>query len=31
MLLAVAWTQVCRRGPLEYMLHAATAPARLIN
>ncbi|MFE2517853.1 DUF418 domain-containing protein [Streptomyces mirabilis] len=31
MLLAVAWTRAFRRGPLEYMLHAATAPARLIN
>ncbi|MFK0024991.1 DUF418 domain-containing protein [Streptomyces sp. NPDC090798] len=31
MLLAVAWTRAFRRGPLEYMLHAATTPARLIN
>lgn len=32
MLLALAWTRVFRRGPLEYMLHAATTtPARLIN
>ncbi|MER5903507.1 DUF418 domain-containing protein [Streptomyces mirabilis] len=31
MLLAVAWTRAFRRGPLEYMLHAATAPARLIT
>ncbi|MFC9635965.1 DUF418 domain-containing protein [Streptomyces mirabilis] len=31
MLLAVAWTRAFRRGPLEYMLHAATAPARLLN
>ncbi|MFD8222345.1 DUF418 domain-containing protein [Streptomyces sp. NPDC059697] len=30
-LLAVAWTRAFRRGPLEYMLHAATTPARLIN
>ncbi|MCX5181500.1 DUF418 domain-containing protein [Streptomyces sp. NBC_00268] len=31
MLLAVAWKRAFRRGPLEYMLHAATTPARLIN
>ncbi|MET7850325.1 DUF418 domain-containing protein [Streptomyces avermitilis] len=31
MLLALAWTRVFRRGPLEYMVHAATTPARLIN
>ncbi|MFG2363787.1 DUF418 domain-containing protein [Streptomyces mirabilis] len=31
MLLAVAWTRAFRRGPLEYMLHAATAPAHLIT
>ncbi|MCX4825938.1 DUF418 domain-containing protein [Streptomyces sp. NBC_01142] len=32
MLLALAWTRFFRRGPLEYMLHAATTtPARLIN
>ncbi|MGW1503451.1 DUF418 domain-containing protein [Streptomyces mirabilis] len=31
MLLAVGWTRAFRRGPLEYMLHAATAPAHLIN
>jgi uncharacterized membrane protein YeiB len=29
MLLALAWTRAFRRGPLEYMLHAATTPARL--
>jgi uncharacterized membrane protein YeiB len=31
MLLALAWTRFFRRGPLEYMLYAATTPARLIN
>ncbi|WP_327321813.1 DUF418 domain-containing protein [Streptomyces sp. NBC_01210] len=31
MLLALVWTRFFRRGPLEYMLHAATTPARLIN
>ncbi|MHB9855696.1 DUF418 domain-containing protein [Streptomyces krungchingensis] len=31
MLLAVAWTRRFRRGPLEYMLYAATTPARLIQ
>ncbi|WP_369251450.1 DUF418 domain-containing protein [Streptomyces sp. R41] len=31
MLLALAWTRTFRRGPLEYMLHAVTTPARLIN
>ncbi|MEV6653107.1 DUF418 domain-containing protein [Streptomyces sp. NPDC051219] len=31
MLLALAWTRVFRRGPLEYMLHTATNPARLIR
>ncbi|MEU1199141.1 DUF418 domain-containing protein [Streptomyces sp. NPDC005813] len=31
MLLAVAWTRRFRRGPLEYMLYAATTPARLIH
>ncbi|MBA4864302.1 DUF418 domain-containing protein [Streptomyces sp. PSKA54] len=31
MLLALAWTRLFRRGPLEYMLHGATTPARLIN
>ncbi|MET7714483.1 DUF418 domain-containing protein [Streptomyces sp. NPDC005407] len=31
MLLALAWTQVFRRGPLEYLLHAATMPARMIK
>ncbi|MER7688955.1 DUF418 domain-containing protein [Streptomyces sp. NPDC097610] len=31
MLLAVAWTRAFRRGPLEYILHATTTPARLIN
>ncbi|MET7605973.1 DUF418 domain-containing protein [Streptomyces avermitilis] len=31
MLLALAWTRVFRRGPLEYMVHAATTPARLLN
>ncbi|MGW1895459.1 DUF418 domain-containing protein [Streptomyces sp. NPDC002004] len=31
MLLASAWTRVFRRGPLEYMLYAATRPARLIG
>lgn len=31
MLLALPWTQAFRRGPLEYVLNAATTPARLIN
>ncbi|WP_405690207.1 DUF418 domain-containing protein [Streptomyces sp. NBC_00057] len=31
MLLALAWTRFFRRGPLEYMLRAATTPARFIN
>jgi uncharacterized membrane protein YeiB len=31
MVLAVAWKRAFRRGPLEYMLHAATTPARLIS
>ncbi|PBC60961.1 hypothetical protein BKI49_26880 [Streptomyces sp. Tue6028] len=31
MLLALAWTQRFRRGPLEFLMHAATAPARLIT
>jgi hypothetical protein len=31
MLLALVWTRFFRRGPLEYVLHAATTPARLIN
>ncbi|MEU9289484.1 hypothetical protein AB0D57_33705 [Streptomyces sp. NPDC048275] len=31
MLLALACTRTLRRGPLEFMLHAATTPARLIN
>lgn len=31
MLLAVAWTRAFRRGPMEYLLHAATTPARLID
>ncbi|MEU1198716.1 DUF418 domain-containing protein [Streptomyces sp. NPDC005813] len=30
-LLALAWTHRFRRGPLEYLMHAATAPARLIT
>ncbi|MFI1168899.1 DUF418 domain-containing protein [Streptomyces sp. NPDC020801] len=31
MLLALAWTHIFRRGPLEYAMYAATAPARLIH
>ncbi|MEU6118795.1 acyltransferase family protein [Streptomyces sp. NPDC047117] len=31
MLLAVAWTRLFRRGPLEYLLHTAAKPARLIR
>ncbi|GAA3378891.1 heparan-alpha-glucosaminide N-acetyltransferase domain-containing protein [Streptomyces sannanensis] len=31
MLLAFAWTRYFRRGPMEYLLYAATTPARLIN
>ncbi|MGW3624001.1 DUF418 domain-containing protein [Streptomyces sp. NPDC000880] len=31
MLLALAWTRFFRRGPLEYLLHAATTPASLIK
>ncbi|MEV5157855.1 DUF418 domain-containing protein [Streptomyces sp. NPDC053728] len=31
LLLALTWTRYFRRGPLEYVLHAATAPARLLN
>ncbi|MER7661560.1 DUF418 domain-containing protein [Streptomyces sp. NPDC096193] len=31
MLFALAWTRVFRRGPLEYLLHTATEPARLIT
>jgi uncharacterized membrane protein YeiB len=31
MLPAVAWKRAFRRGPLEYILHAATTPARLIS
>jgi uncharacterized membrane protein YeiB len=31
MLLATAWTRLFRRGPLEYLLHLATRPARLIK
>ncbi|MFF3249152.1 DUF418 domain-containing protein [Streptomyces sp. NPDC002870] len=31
MLLALAWTRLFRRGPVEYVLYAATTPARLIN
>lgn len=31
MLLALAWTRYFRRGPLESLLHAATAPARLVK
>ncbi|MGW3243968.1 heparan-alpha-glucosaminide N-acetyltransferase domain-containing protein [Streptomyces sp. NPDC001070] len=31
MLLALAWTRIFRRGPLEYLMHSATAPARLIT
>ncbi|GGN60118.1 hypothetical protein GCM10011579_024950 [Streptomyces albiflavescens] len=30
MLLATAWTRIFRRGPLEYLLHTATWPARRI-
>ncbi|MFE0454185.1 DUF418 domain-containing protein [Streptomyces sp. NPDC058914] len=30
MVLAVVWTRLFRRGPLEYALHTATTPARLI-
>ncbi|WP_405768705.1 DUF418 domain-containing protein [Actinacidiphila glaucinigra] len=30
-LAALLWTRVFRRGPLEYALHSATLPARLIN
>ncbi|MFF0130336.1 DUF418 domain-containing protein [Streptomyces mirabilis] len=30
-LLALAWTHRFRRGPLEYLMHAATKPARLIT
>lgn len=31
MLLATVWTHHFRRGPLEYLLHAATRPARYIT
>ncbi|MEU0396945.1 DUF418 domain-containing protein [Streptomyces sp. NPDC006208] len=31
MLLALVWTRFFRRGPLEYLLRASTAPARLIK
>ncbi|HZX38169.1 MAG TPA: DUF418 domain-containing protein [Streptomyces sp.] len=31
MLLALAWTRLFRRGPVEYVLYTATTPARLIN
>ncbi|MFE0630434.1 DUF418 domain-containing protein [Streptomyces sp. NPDC058864] len=31
MVLAPAWKRIFRRGPLEVVLHAATAPARLIT
>ncbi|WP_030611323.1 DUF418 domain-containing protein [Streptomyces sclerotialus] len=31
MLLAVVWTRLFRRGPLEYLLHTAAGPARLIR
>ncbi|WP_406259985.1 DUF418 domain-containing protein [Actinacidiphila glaucinigra] len=31
MVLALAWTRIFRRGPLEVLMHAATAPARLIS
>ncbi|MBT2392052.1 DUF418 domain-containing protein [Streptomyces sp. ISL-1] len=31
MLLALAWTRAFQRGPLEYMMHAATTPALLIK
>ncbi|MBA4864277.1 DUF1624 domain-containing protein [Streptomyces sp. PSKA54] len=31
MLLALAWTRVFKRGPLECLVHAAIAPARLIR
>jgi uncharacterized membrane protein YeiB len=30
MLFAVVWTRCFRRGPLEYLLHVLTMPARLI-
>ncbi|MEU1621363.1 DUF418 domain-containing protein [Streptomyces sp. NPDC005722] len=30
-LAALLWTRVFRRGPLEYVLHSVTLPARLIN
>ncbi|WP_406733222.1 DUF418 domain-containing protein [Streptomyces sp. NBC_01794] len=31
MLLALVWTRVFRRGPLEYLLYSATTPARLTH
>lgn len=31
MLLALAWTRFFRRGPLEYAMYTATAPARLLR
>ncbi|WP_431950273.1 DUF418 domain-containing protein [Actinacidiphila sp. bgisy167] len=31
MVLALAWTRIFRRGPLEALMHAATIPARLIT
>ncbi|MEU2155581.1 DUF418 domain-containing protein [Streptomyces sp. NPDC019396] len=31
MLFAMAWTRRFRRGPLEYLVHAATRPARLVT
>ncbi|MFF3946826.1 DUF418 domain-containing protein [Streptomyces sp. NPDC001902] len=31
MVLALAWTRIFRRGPLEVLVHAATTPARLIT
>ncbi|MFB7336184.1 DUF418 domain-containing protein [Streptomyces adustus] len=31
MLMALAWTRRFRRGPLEYAMHTATAPAQLIH
>ncbi|MEU4091600.1 acyltransferase family protein [Streptomyces sp. NPDC026673] len=31
MVLALAWTRIFRRGPLEVLMHAVTTPARLIS
>jgi uncharacterized membrane protein YeiB len=30
-LFAAVWSRFCRRGPLEYLLHVATKPAKYIR